>query len=132
MRTKGLKQNENFPQCLCSQVGLELVTSVLRAWRSGCRFSGICCPPVGKHGNKSTHTTLEKQLPAGKCSKSRDVQQSLRASWKGSLPSGLAPAQPGRMHATCIPSTDTGAPLWAALRARQEHSSSLGPQVCWL
>lgn len=133
---------KTFPSAYVVRLGWGgvLVTSALKAQRSACSFSGICCPQVGKYGNKSIHRGAYHLLTEAAAScELQQVQRwsivSLKASWKGSQPSSLAAAQPGRIHATCVPSTEKRAPLWAALHAWQEYSCSPGkpgPQECWL
>lgn len=141
MRIERLQQNENFPQCSCSQAGEgSVTTAVPTACRKGCSFSGICRPQAGKYDNKNIRTGTYHLLTAEAAScELRQAQRrptvSLRAPWNGSQPSGLGAAQTETMCALFVPSRDTAGPLQMTPHARHKDSSSAGepgPQECWL
>lgn len=92
---------------------------------------------MGKYDNKNIYAStyhlllIEEAASYEPQQTQRRLTVSLKASQNGGQPSSLAAAQREMMRATCVPFTDTGAPLQAAPHAQQKLSGSPsepGPQ----
>lgn len=119
MRIKGPKQHENFPQCSCSWVGEGLCPHCLEEWLEflweyAAHKRAVV---VTKLHTEAQTISLQK---GSKPRTARSLSEGLLAKQSGSCPV--------MMHAMCIPSTGTGAPL----QVPHVPGRSIPAQACWL